>query len=257
MKKRILFYIGACFFAVALCTMPALGQDEQPASKWESSLSIGGFLYTGNTNKFDMRSTFEIAHIDSSFEYSMWAKAIYGENEKTPNKREYNAGLKWDYHPYGRFSPFTLVSVYSDVNKSILARWRGLLGCKWTFLQNENANHSISAALQYDYDHYTEPVELHSGEMRDSQGKLRLSIRPKFKQKLGGNLSLSHVTFYQPNVSHFDDYLIESSTALTSKLNSILSIKLSYEIDYDSYASVERGKKLADNSIMVSLVFDL
>ncbi len=227
-------------------------------AQWKSKLSLSSFMYTGNSNKFDFRSQAGVSHRDSLFEYSTSLKAVYSETNNKPNKEEYSGVLKFDYLPYGEWSPFIAISAYSNQYKAIQLRLSAFAGGKWTFYEINKSDYSISAAFQYDHESYTEITqeENDSTYIPDPESKYRISVRPKFEQQIGENIFFKQVTFYQPNLKDFDeDYLIDSSTSLSSKINDIIKMKISYEVEFDSTAE-ERGKKNTDTAFLVSIVFE-
>ena len=71
---------------------------------------------------------------------------------------------------------------------------------------------------------------------------VRLSVRPKIKQKIGNGFYLGHNTFYQPSVKNFSDYIINSQTKLSSKITTKLFLEISFNYEYRSKLPTEDYK---------------
>lgn len=192
-------------FVIVLNTLSINNVNAQEEnSDWNTEIGVGAYYYNGNTDKLDVRSELGISHLDSIFEYSSWFKYVYGENNQVANKEEYNAGIKFDYSPRGKISPFVLLSVYKDEFKSIKFRWNGLLGAKWLIAKNSKSSLSLSCAAIAENNYYTEYVTFNDRDSLKKATKYRFSLRPKFKIRIADNLTFNHFTFYQPRFDEFD-----------------------------------------------------
>lgn len=256
--SKFSFKIAISFiFFIFLYSNHALAQKK---SAWKTKIGVGAFASYGNVEKFDLSSSFAVSHADSTFEYSSYFKSEYGEADHKKNDEEYSGGIKFDYLPHSKLSPFMLLSGYNNEYKGIDLRVGGLLGAKWTFIGTKKSDLSISAAGVFEYEKYTlVTTEASDGSdstyTPDPTSKLRLSIRPKFEQKIGTNFYFSHVTFYQPKISDFGDYRIDAITSIESKLTNHLKIKLSYEYEFDSMAE-QREKLKEDSKFKTSILID-
>ncbi len=225
----------------------------QEKSKWSGQITLGGSYYKGNVNKIDIRSLCNISHKDSVYELSGGYKAIYGTADKKESNRELSAYLKFDWKPYSVISPFAVFQYYTNIHKGYDYKMSGILGAKYTFYSKpKKCNYSISAAGMYSYEKYTPPGDPLE-EVKPDHEKFRLSIRPKFKQNLGENITFKHYTFYQPNIEDFNDYIIVSQTSLTSKLTKVLFLDFSFLYEFVSITPSTEIRK-EDLSFVISLV---
>ncbi len=198
---------------------------------WKSKFELGGKAFWGNTDKFDINSSGGVSRKDSLMEFSLNYKVRYGEINHVKTNETYNGGFKFDWLPQNRVSPFILLTAYKNVNKGIELRLSSLVGAKWIFYKTKKSNFSLSAAVTYDMDKYTEKKE---DTGKDNAQITRLSIRPKFKQKFAdGKFSFQWMCFYIPNLENFkDDFILNSVMSLTTAINKRISIKFAYEMDY-------------------------
>jgi len=201
-------------------------------------LTLEGNYQTGNTEKSNMSGSVSMAAIDSIKEFSANGRFLYGENNKTVNQREYLAGLQYDYHPFAIFSPFVRVEFYKNEFRKINARYSGLAGAKYRYIVKPGIlDYSVSVALLYDSDHYTNDVELPHKE------RLRISVRPKFKHSLTENIYLTAEIFYKPNLMNFDDYILCGNFNLNFRVFKQGLFRLSYEHEYNNLPATDKVKK--------------
>lgn len=216
--------------------------------KWNGKIVSGLFYYSGNVEKFDFTTDANVAHTDSMFEYSSFAKMVYSSSAGKRLNEEYNAGVKFDYHPYNTYSPFMLLSYYKNDFKDIHLRLTALMGLKYVYYKTESSNFSISLAFQYDAEHY-------QSEIAD-QDKIRWSLRPKFKQKITNSLYFENLEFFKVNISDGTDYAIESITTISNKVTNRLSIGLNYHYEYVN-APTNPALKKADQVFTAQVLFSL
>lgn len=235
--KRLFF-----LFALALLTIGGT------YAQWSAGITLGTSFNSGNINKFDLSSNGEVSHKDSMFEFSGYYNLLYSEVNNLQNSEEYAGGIKFDYRPYARFTPFVLGAAYQNIYKNIDMRTSALFGAKYRVYKTDKSDYSLSAAVQYDMNKYVSETP--------DDNITRLSIRPKIKQKLGDYVTFEHITFYQPNVSDFQDYRIDSSTRLKTKINDVLAFQVSYNLDYVSKPT-KVGLKKTDQYMLASLAISL
>ena len=207
-------------------------------SKISSNVTIGVNSQTGNTDKSGVVATASFASVDSIKEFSANLRYAFGANNGVVNQREYLVGGQCDYHPLSRISPFVRFEFYNNGFRKISQRYSGLLGLKYRyFVYKQTSDYSISAALLYNFEKYTSDTDLSNTE------KLRISIRPKFKQILMENIHLLAEVYYKPNLADFADYMIYSVTVLNFKVNRHVFLRASYEYEYNSHPATAKVKK--------------
>ncbi len=201
--------------------------------KWNLSLAAGTTLQKGNVNKFDVRSSGEIGVTDSLYSLSAYFKGVYGELKNIENAREISGGVKYDYKPQHRISPFLALEIYSNKFKGIDIKSYYLAGVKYRFYQNESADISISSAAVYDFTQYTPPSD-NTEIQKPNTTIIRLSVRPKIKFQIGKNMSFMHITFVQPDITNFSDYIVDSKTTLSNKITKAISLDITFDYSYYS-----------------------
>ncbi len=252
LKKLKKLIVRSKFLVTGLFLLITGSVFSQDQGKWNGKFSLGGSYYKGNVNKIDLRSDGTVSHTDSTFEFSTSYKTIYGRTDGDENNREFKSNVKCDWKPYSIISPFLAFGAYNNIYKGYDLKLSALSGAKIVLFKDKKYNYSISAAAIYSFENYTLPKDSTEAEKPDKE-KIRVSLRPKIKQQLGENVYLEHITFYQPNIVDFSDYIIETKTSLTNKLTDVLFLDLSFEYEYVSSPPSKDIEK-NDFAFIVSLI---
>jgi putative salt-induced outer membrane protein YdiY len=276
MKKSDLLPIIICFAAVALSPASLLAQRGSEASsspavtttvtrhkairmehrrnrraKVSTSVKLEGNLQTGNTDKASAAASAKSSVEDSIKEFSVEAKFAYSKNNGNVNQREFSGGLQFDYLPLSRLSPFARVEYYRNEFRKISGRYSALAGAKWRYFVHHRrgepfCDYSISAAAIYENEDYTADANL-----KDAN-RCRLSVRPKFKQRLMQNISLQLETYYKPNVIDFSDYRTNAIAQLNFEVNRKVTLQVSYDYEYNSKPATAAVKP-TDTALQLAL----
>jgi hypothetical protein len=263
MKTKLLKRIS--LFVLLNCLFLHSSLYSQSKQSWDSKVSFGGSYYTGNVNKFDLRSIGNVTRNDSTMEYSVFYKVIFGCNKILKingidtlkvwidNNKEFSCGGKTDYLPYNTISPFLMVEGYKNEPKKIDWRISGLAGAKWSAFRSETGQYSLSAAAIYQLEKYLISTV---GTQSPKKESARLSFRPKIKQKIGKNLTFDHLTFLKFTLNDFNDYNIESTTTLATRLSNQISLDFSFDLQYDNKVPDVNIEK-TDQAFVVSITIKL
>lgn len=220
-------------------TIQLLGQR-----KWDFDLGLGSSLNTGNVNNCNINNYASIVRNDSLLAFDFHYKFLYSSlinknnigNQWEETNFEINGGLKMDYLQYGKYSPFLACEMLTNKYKGYNLKMSGLVGFKYrVYVRPSICDYSISAAFVYDWTDFTDATVL-------PNNNYRISIRPKIKQRLTENLTLLNLTFYQPSVLDFHDYIIHSTTKLQTKITKKLYLDLGFSYEYRSYVPSENYK---------------
>lgn len=212
--------------------------------KWDFDFGLGTSLHTGNVNTFNLNNNASVNRNDSLIALDFHYKLLYsslidrydvGQQWKETNF-EINGGIKLDYKQYGMFSPFLAFEMLINKYKGYDLKMSGLGGFKYRiYVRPSYCDHSISIAFVYDWTDFTDATVL-------PNNNYRISIRPKFKQRLTENLTLLNLTYYQPSVLDFHDYIINTSTKLQTQLSKMLFLDLGFTYEYRSRVPSENYK---------------
>jgi len=251
-----MFLIVLCCFIKTVSSQttpkPIQMESERMAKvKTTTIVNVGGNYQTGNTENGSFALSSALSAMDSIKEFSLNAKYHYSENARKMNKDEFSGGLQFDYHPLSRFSPFVRAEFYSNRFRQIDSRFSGLLGAKYCYFKYLKDNvviseYTISGAFVYENDNYSKEALL------PDKSRLRLSLRPKFKQSIMKNIFLGAECYYKPNIVEFGDFIIDSMFQINFVVNGYISLKCSYQYEYDSKPATTAVKK-TDTNLRASL----
>lgn len=214
-------------------------------SKWHFNFGLGASLNTGNVNNCNISNSASINRNDSLIALDTHYKLLYsalihkdnvGQQWEESNF-EINGGVKFDLYQYGKFSPFLACEMLTNKYKGYDLKLSGLIGMKYRiYVKPSICDYSISAALVYDWSDFTDATVL-------PNNNFRVSIRPKFTQRITENLTLLNTTYYQPSVLDFGDFVINSVTKLQTKITRVLFLDFSFTYEYRSRVPSESYKK--------------
>lgn len=237
MKQKTLQF--SLFIILIFSTMQIFGQR-----KWAYDLGLGTSLNTGNINNCNINNSASVVRNDSILAFDFHYKLLYSSlinknnigNEWEETNFEVNGGIKIDYLQYGKFSPFLACEMLTNKYKGYDLKMSGLAGLKYRiYVKPSICDYSISAAFVYDWTDFTDSTVL-------PNNNYRISIRPKIKQRLTENLTLLNLTFYQPSVLDFDDYIIHSTTKLQTQITKKMFLDLGFSYEYRSRVPSENYK---------------
>ena len=214
-------------------------------AKWHYNVGLGASLNTGNVNNINVINDGTVERNDSIIAIDAHYKLIYSaiadknsvDQHWKETNFEINGGAKLDVFQYGVWSPFLACEMLTNKYKGYDFKVSGLVGVKYRiYTIPDFCDYSISAALVYDWTDFTDETQL-------PNNNYRVSLRPKIKQKLGENLTLTHTTFFQPSVLDFGDFIITSVTKLETKITKKFFIDISFTYDYRSRIPAENYRK--------------
>ncbi|MCR5645245.1 MAG: DUF481 domain-containing protein [Bacteroidales bacterium] len=232
------------FFLFILLIFSVLNIKAQDS--WHFNVGLGASLNTGNVNNINVSHDAAVDRNDSlialDFHYkllysSLINKTAFGHANWETTNFEVNGGVKADLYQYDKYSPFLACEMLTNRFKGYDLKLSGLIGMKFRIYTVPSfCDYSISGAFVYDWNDFTDETHL-------PNNNYRVSIRPKIIQKLTDNLTLRHMTFYQPSVLDWSDYIISSNTVLQTQITRKVFLDFSFTYEYHSYVPSENYKK--------------
>ena len=206
-------------------TLPGMSQN----NRWNFEFGAGASDNSGNVDNFSLKNSSGASYEDSTMCFATRYKFIYQLENGHESNKGINGSLNFDFYKFGKWSTFVAMEMTSNHYKGYDFKMSGLTGAKYNFhYKTDTCEYSISGAIVYDNVNYTDEDTYLNREC------WRISVRPKITQKIGDNLTLSFVTFYQPSIKDFDDYIVNATFHLENKLNKRMYIDLNYNYEYRS-----------------------
>ncbi len=208
------------------------GQDAQPAPDfWSSTLEFGFTGASGNTSFSILSAGASLDRVSGdSFEFEISGRIRRGTNEDVVIANDMQITTKFDWLPESDLSPFVYVTASRDVIRNLDARFVAGGGAKWTFWRGEASKVSASLAAIVDHENYRLDAGATGPETLTVE---RWSSRLKFDHTFSSGAAYQHVTFWQPRISGFSDYVLDVSNSLSTRLLSKLSLVIKHSYIHD------------------------
>ena len=221
--------IACCAAAAPL--VPLTGSAQQPAGAWRARVELGFNGSSGNSSFSILRTGGSVTRLSTEiYELELSTLIRYGKSDEKEIANDQRVTMKFDWHPDADFSPFTFVTGSRDRIRKIDLKVNGGVGAKWTFLRYSGGKASVSLAGIIDY----EDLELAAASTAEEARSVgRWSGRFKFDHEFGTGAAFQHITFWQPQIGKFADYLIEVSNSLSTRLLTNLSLVIQHEYLHD------------------------
>jgi hypothetical protein len=141
-----------------------------------------------------------------------------------------------------------LVGFDESYSLKIRYRFQSGAGIGYTFVRKPSFNLVVSDGLLYEASDLTDPVL-----GRATYQTVRNSLRVKYRWAFKKIFVLEGTHFAQPSLSSFSNYILKSSSRLSVKLNTWLSVNAS--LDYNRISRTERENLLFTYGLAVSSYF--
>lgn len=228
--------------------------EKKPAVTSKGSVSFGLNLSQGNTEAFGLNAALNFSWMSPKTEIILSSTINYLETdgEKKADKLAFQSML--DHRLGKKFTLFILAKPSRNLVQEIDFRLETGIGFKYDIIDNFartekdflNTDLSLSAALVYEF----------TNRFDNEREKLcRLSLRPRFKQKLSDRLLFEIMLFIQPDIGNFNDYRLLLESKFEFKVSDVISFLLQFNGEYNSVVpeSVEKQDYQLINSLTIKL----
>ncbi len=195
-----------------------------PKKKLNADAELSFIDTSGNTQvtSLSAKNTFTYALAEKlSYKWSLLAR--YAENDDIRSAEDYATEMRLDYHFTDRFYTAGLAGWKKDVFAGIENRYYGGPSAGYFLIKEKHHELKIESGLDYVNEEYSNGDEYDFMQGR-SYGVYEWAFTRKSK--------LNQEVEYLIDLSETDNYKLNSLSALTIAINSMLSLKLSYEINY-------------------------
>ena len=207
MTRAALTLIIATLSASALPAQDSIPAAARPPA-WKASVDFGFNFASGNSSFTTLSSGVRVTRIPTATSEFEWSAGIeYGENQGVVVEKRIVSSAKYDYLPKHRISPFTFATAEQDDARKIDLQAYGGAGLKLTLWQSEQGKASVSGAVVYNYETFTNPKLV----VAPSERTTRWSARFRGVRKFGKALELDNTTFYQPVFRSDADYNLNAT----------------------------------------------
>jgi hypothetical protein len=239
---------------LALYAIPAVLAGQAPSRKTEGE--IAGSFFFGNTRQTVASTRAQFERSDSAFTFRVLGRFNYGELTQElggtiVNKRSWETGANYDFHPYADFSPFVKVLWESSFENKIDRRMSAGAGTRYNVVRTPGTDLvlSMGAAGERTY-----PLNTTGVTTVETTTLARGLAALRWRRDFTPTLTFTSESAYQPALTVSDDYTVTSVNTLKVKLASFAALTLTFRDNYDNRA-VSRGARVNnDGEALVGLL---
>ncbi len=205
---------------------------QQAPDSWNVQLELGFNGAMGNSKFTILRTGASAKHLHTDVaEFEISTLVRYGSSDQKVIANDQRLSLKLDLWPGDRWSPFVFVDASRDVIRKLDFRSSGGAGAKYTFWSEEGGSASLSGAVLWDYqDLHLDPGSTQAG----TESLARWSWRAKVEKTISESTTVENATFYQPAWNRASDFLVTTTTSVSTKVLEDVSLSLEHEYLHDS-----------------------
>lgn len=213
--------------AAAALVLPAgLAAQEKPAPKpYSFTGDVGYVAVSGNQQLTTFSLGDKATYTRGRFLFTQQFNAVYSEAQGTATAEFYRVLARTDYALGGPFTVYGTLTWDRNRFAGIANKYEQQAGLAWKAVANATDNLSIEAGGGLIQQDNLDRSSLSFGSARTAgTWKHQFSARAYFQQ----------YAEYLLNLQNTGDYRLNSESALVAPINSVLSIKLSYLVRYQS-----------------------
>jgi putative salt-induced outer membrane protein YdiY len=233
--------------AVAALLAVAAPRAHANALGWSARFELAASAASGNTDVLSVVNRNRIARADSVSTVALATAVAYGESDDAKNTQSLGATLNADYYPWRRWSVFSFADVLNNPFRDIRVRATGALGVKRTLLDGARGNLALSLAGIREFEQ--------ARSDRSETKRFLYSWRTKAELRLGPAARVTQIAFVAQDFEKpFEDYRLDTDTALTVKVERRIDLRVAYTFDYDNEPrpGVERTDRLLTTGLVLA-----
>jgi hypothetical protein len=233
---------------------PLVLSAQGPTRKIEGE--IAGSIFFGNTRQTVASTRAQYERSDSGFTFRALARFNYGELTQDiggtiVNKRSWETGANYDFHPYADFSPFIKALMESSFENKIERRYSAGAGSRYNVIRTTATDLIFSIAALAEH---TTPLTLFGLPPAEATTLARGSSSLRLRRDFTPTVTFTSETAYQPALTVANDYTVTSVNSLKIKLARFAALTLTLRDNYDNRA-VSRGARVNnDGELLVGLL---
>ena len=233
---------------------PFTAGAQGPARKIEGE--IAGSVFFGNTRQTVASTRAQYERSDSGFTFRVLGRFNYGELTQDiggtiVNKRSWETGANYDFHPFADLSPFVKALVESSYENKIDRRVSAGAGSRYNVVRNTATDLIFSIAALAEH---TTPLTLPGLTPAASTTLARGSSSLRLRRDFTPTITFTSESAYQPALTVANDYTVTSLNSLKVKLARFAALTLTFRDNYDNRAVVRGARVNNDGEFLVGLL---
>ena len=223
-------------------------EETQKLFSNESELSVSVASGNAESESYLLRQLTEYEKGKSKATFNALYQQIQGLDPVTEvfaeSARRWELGFRFEREVMKNFAPYINHIVFSDVLASLVQRNSYGLGAKYTFWKKKNGKVSGEAGAQSVFEN-----RLVSQNVNYLSSRARVDGEYKIAKNTTAKLWVEYIL----NVDNTDDYEVNFEPSIIVKINSLFSMKVSYQSRYDNVPASADAENL-DTLFATSLI---
>ena len=221
---KLINLIAVLLISIGLVTN-TYGEDEKK-KKWSDEAELSFVQTDGNTNVTTFAFGNTLKYQFSEKLDALWTlRALYGETDGQRNAENYRTELRGNYLINQRIYSYGQIGWFKDVFAGFDQGYSGGAGVGYKFLEGPKHFLNGEAGLNYTKEEYVDGTEDDFPEAR-AFGKYEYAFNERNR--------FSQILEFLDDLTDSNKYKFLSETAVIAQLSNSLSLKVSYEIRYNS-----------------------
>ena len=243
------FRWGAVCALLFFMTLTAKAQFSDSTHHYIKYATTGIINRTNAARSFVVNNALSFSISRKNVSFNSNGAYTYGKQGSKLTNNDFIAGFNFDlFKDTRKWYYWGLANYTSSYSLNINNQFQTGLGPGYNFINKENAELVISDGILF------EASDLQIDSIRRATyHTFRNSLRIKHRWVINNMLSWDGMHFWQPSLSHFDDYILKLSTSLNIRLRKWLSI--STALTYNKITRTNRENLLITFGLTVENYF--
>jgi hypothetical protein len=232
MKKLYLFFL---FIAIGKISS---GQFNDSTHHYVKYSATGIVNRTNDIRSFIVNNAFVFSVHKKKVDLTSTNAWVYGRQNRVLTNNDFSSVLNLDLlKNLQRLYYWGILNYVTSYSLKINHQFQGGAGLGYTVAKGEKFHFVVSDGILYETNDLDDPVIGHS-----KYQTFRNSLRIKLRCIVANTITFESTDFWQPSLSSFDDYIIQSATSLSLKIRKWLSITSS--LTYNRFSRTHRENLL-------------
>jgi len=220
---------------------------------------IGYTNTAGNTVSEDVAGNLKLSYAFGKNEFRFVGNALYSKNRDNDTnitattKNRWDAELNYDYNFNKRWAFNYLVGGKGDKFSTYVYQAYTGPGAIWKAIKSDSNDLKFQGNLLWSWDDHREPLSPGSSETMDDYASWQVSL--DYTYTITETSKFIQYLMYRSDFSDSTNYFAKSKTALESKINSMLSLGVSYTVDYTN-DKADNVRSYTDRVFLAALIAD-
>jgi len=241
-------WVSVCTLLLAM-TVPAKAQFSDSAHHYIKYAATGIINRTNAARSFVVNNALSFSISRKNVSFNSNGSYIYGEQDSKLTNNDFIAGFNFDlFKTTRKWYYWGLANYTSSYSLNVNNQFQTGVGPGYNFINKKEAELVISDGILFE----ASDLQIDSTH-KEIYNTFRNSLRIKHRWVISNMLSWDGTHFWQPSLSHFDDYILKLSTSLNIRLRKWLSI--SSALTYNKITRTNRENLLITFGLTVENYF--